>query len=178
MYFSIKVGQNRMLLLLLAYAAMLALIGIKESDCKTSAFKSSCSQYNLCFCCYYWFIILLFHVLWNPWSFWKWTLLIYKLYIESQGWPTASGWKDGSGGEALQAEQYFFASCRIISFHPAELFPSWTDILLQWHSRTWHYLKLDNLCQIVQREIVAIVLNQKWWFLWYEWNIIGWCLLL
>ena len=27
--FSIKVGQNRMLLLLLAYAAMLALIGIK-----------------------------------------------------------------------------------------------------------------------------------------------------
>ena len=31
-FYSIKVGQNRMLLLLLAYAAMLALIGIKESD--------------------------------------------------------------------------------------------------------------------------------------------------
>ena len=28
-FYSIKVGQNRMLLLLLAYAAMLALIGIK-----------------------------------------------------------------------------------------------------------------------------------------------------
>ena len=76
-------------------------------------------------------------------------------------------------------QKYFFAACRSISLHPAEVFLCIAQnylylglihyISLQWHSITWHYLRLGTMCQIVQRRFVTTVLNQKWWFLWHEW---------
>jgi len=62
-------------------------------------------------------------------------------------------------------QKYFFAACRSISLHPAEVFLCVAQnylylglkhyISLQWHSITWHYLRLGTMCQIVQRRFVT-----------------------